>query len=154
MRSNLRFLIFLLALSIGGCGGDSSSVSASPAGAGSPPPAPGGSSPSYSTSFNATESPISEGGVWHRANNTIWTDVDTANGIAFGTNGPRDMYDDSYALLSGFGPDQTATAVIARSAALNTNIDHEVELLLRFTDGPTTAKGYEVLVNCFGGVQI
>jgi len=56
--------------------------------------------------------------------------------------------------LSGFGPDQAATAVIARSAALNTSIDHEVELLLRFTDSATTAQGYECLVNFFGGVQI
>ena len=151
----LRFLIFLSALSIGGCGGnDSSPVTAPSAGAGSSPPAPAGSASSYSTNFDATESPISQGGAWHRANNTIWTDVDTANGIAFGTNGARDTYDDSYALLSGFGPDQTATAVIARSPALNTSIDHEVELLLRFTDGPTTAQGYECLLTFFGNVQI
>jgi len=155
MRLSLRFLVFLSVLSIGGCGGNDSSTATAPsAGPGSSPPPPPGSSPSYSTSFNATESPISEGGAWHRANNTLWTDVDTANGIAFGTNGARDTYDDSYALLSGFGPDQTATAVISRSAALNTSIDHEVELLLRFTDSATTAQGYECLVNFFGGVQI
>jgi hypothetical protein len=113
-----------------------------------------GSSPSFTTNFDGTESPISEGGAWHRANNTIWTDVDKANGIAFGTNGPRNTYDDSYALLSGFGPDQTAVAVIARASGLNTIVDHEVELLLRFSDSATTAQGYECLVNFFGGVQI
>lgn len=107
----------------------------------------------YATSFDATEQPISETGRWRRARNA-WTDVRTAEGVAFGTNGRSNGYDDSYALLSGFGPNQHAQAVIQRSAELASGITHEVELLLRFSDGPSYARGYECLFAYFGGVQV
>jgi hypothetical protein len=110
--------------------------------------------PSYTTNFDLTEIPVSEGGVWRRASN-VWTNVVTANGIAFGTNGALDTYDDSYALLSGFGPDQQAQAVVFRSASLvTTATTHEIELLLRFSDDTTSARGYECLFNYAGGVDI
>ncbi len=106
----------------------------------------------YTTNFDLTEDPISEGGVWRRASN-VWTNVRTANGIAFGTNGGATFqYDDSYALLSGFGPDQQAEAVVFRSPALSTA--HEVELLLRFSDAASSTRGYECLFNQAGGVDI
>jgi len=110
--------------------------------------------PTYSTNFDLTENPISEGGVWRRLSGNVFTDVRTANGFAFGTNGPRNDYDDSYALLSGFGPDQTAEAVVVRSPNLVTGITHEVELLLRFSDDATTARGYECLFNYEGNLEI
>jgi hypothetical protein len=109
---------------------------------------------SYQTNFTLNESPISEGGVWSRSTSTGFTNVVTTGGTAFGTNGAANAFDDSYALLRGFGPNQTAQAVIQRSAALNTNVTHEVELLLRFTDDVTTARGYECLFSFDGGVQI
>jgi hypothetical protein len=110
--------------------------------------------PSFSTNFDLTENPVSEGGVWHHASN-VWTNVITANGIAFGTNGVLDTYDDSYALLSGFGPDQQAQAVVFRSPSLvTTATTHEIELLLRFSDNATSARGYECLFNYAGGVDI
>jgi hypothetical protein len=107
----------------------------------------------YTTNFDLTENPISEGGVWHHTGN-VWTNVSTANGIAFGTNGAANTYDDSYALLSGFGPDQQAQAVVVRSPNLVLNITHEVELLLRMSDSASTAQGYECDFSYFGGVQI
>jgi len=108
----------------------------------------------YTTNFDLTENPISEGGVWRRANN-VWTNVRTANGIAFGTNGALDTYDDSYALLTGFGPDQQAEAVVFRSPGLvTTGTTHEMELLLRFSDDANSSRGYECLFNYAGGVQI
>jgi len=109
---------------------------------------------SYQTDFTLTESPISEGGVWSRTTTNGFTNVVTAGGAAFGTNGPRNAFDDSYALLRGFGPNQTAEAVIQRTEPLNTGVTHEVELLLRFTDDVTTARGYECLFSFDGGVQI
>ncbi|HTG04552.1 MAG TPA: hypothetical protein VK635_10930 [Bradyrhizobium sp.] len=113
-------------------------------------PTPG----SYTTNFDQTENPISEGGVWRQASN-VWTNVRTANGIAFGTNGSMDTYDDSYALLSGFGPNQTAQAVVFRSPGLvSSGITHEMELLLRFSDDTGNARGYECLFNYAGGVEI
>jgi hypothetical protein len=108
---------------------------------------------SYTSNFDLTQNPISEGGVWRRASN-IWTNVGTANGVAGGTNGAADAYDDSYALLSGFGPNQQAVAVVARSPSLNTAVNHEMALLLRFSDSATTARGYECLFNAGGGVDI
>ncbi|MEO8444378.1 MAG: dockerin type I domain-containing protein [Gammaproteobacteria bacterium] len=105
----------------------------------------------YSTNFPATENPISEAGRWRRANNGF-TNVRTSNGRAYGTNGPRNAYDDSYALLSGYGPDQTAQATIYRSPNLQTGITHEVELLLRFTDDGQNARGYECLFAYDGSV--
>jgi hypothetical protein len=108
---------------------------------------------SFSTNFALTENPISEGGTWRRAGNSF-TNVATANGTAFGTNGVTDTFDDSYALLRGFGANYTATAMIQRSDNLRTDITHEVELLLRFSDNTTTARGYECLFSADGNVQI
>jgi hypothetical protein len=108
---------------------------------------------SYSTSFNLTENPISEGGRWRRANNR-WTNVQTVGGAAFGTNGVTNTYDDSYALLSGFGPDQTIEAVVYRDTSLNPVSTHEVELLLRFSDDSGNARGYECLFDLYGGFAI
>jgi hypothetical protein len=107
----------------------------------------------FSTNFDLTENPISENGVWRRAGNTF-TNVRTANGTAFGTNGPANTTDDSYALLRGFGANYTAQAVVRRSNSLNTAVTHEVQLLLRFTDDAITARGYECLFAFDGGVQI
>ena len=92
--------------------------------------------------------------MWRRANN-VWTDVQTVGGVAFGTNGVTNSYDDSYALLTGsFGADQTAQAVIYRNQALSPGDTHEVELLLRFSDDAANARGYECLFSWAGGVQM
>jgi hypothetical protein len=107
----------------------------------------------YATSFDRNEYPISEGGRWHRASNQ-WTDVQTVGGVAFGTNGVADTYDDSYALLSGFGADQTLEAVVFRDQSLTPGPSHEVELLLRATDGPSSMRTYECLFDWTGNVQI
>ena len=107
----------------------------------------------YRTSFDRDENPITEDGRWRRARNG-WSNVRTTGGSAFGTNGRANTYDDSYALLSGFGADQQAEGVIERSDELARDITHEVELLLRFSDGPGKARGYECLFAYFGGVQI
>jgi hypothetical protein len=108
---------------------------------------------SYQTDFSLAENPISEGGQWSRMTSDGFTNVRTANGTAFGTNGITDTFDDSYALLKGFGPNQTAEAVVQRTDPL-TNVTHEVQLLLRFTDDAVTARGYECLFNSGGNVQI
>jgi hypothetical protein len=106
----------------------------------------------YSTSFNRTENPISEGGVWFNRG-LLWTKVRTANGLAFGTNGARNTYDDSYAYLSGFGSNQQGEAVVYVSPNL-VGDPHEIELLLRWADSAQIARGYECLFNHLGGVQI
>lgn len=101
----------------------------------------------YSTNFDTDESPLSENGAW-RQDGTDWTNVDTAGGTAFGTQplgaarGPDGEYNDSYAHLTGFPPDQEATAVIHRGQ-VDPSCTHEVELLLRWSDSAHSASGYE-----------
>jgi chitodextrinase len=108
---------------------------------------------SYSTNFDSNENPISEGGRWRRASN-LWTNVQTSGGVAFGTNGITNSYDDSYALLSGFGADQTLEAVVFRDSSLSPGPTHEVELLLRATDSPTSMRAYEILFDYTGVILI
>jgi hypothetical protein len=89
-----------------------------------------------------TEAPISEGGAWTHLG-LDWTLVDTADGTAFGTQTGTGGYDDSYAHLSGFPPDQAASAVIHRDAAMDGSCTHEVEILLHWSDAAHDAHGYE-----------
>ena len=65
----------------------------------------------YSTTFDLTENPISEGGRWF---NTAVRSGPGANGERTGVwhQWSPNTYDDSYAYLSGFGPDQQAEAVV------------------------------------------
>jgi hypothetical protein len=96
----------------------------------------------YATDFDLTEKPISEGGAWKHTG-LDWTPVMTAGGLAHGTQTGTGGYDDSYAYLSGFPPDQAAAGVVHLDAATSRNTTHEVEILLRWTDGPHFARGYE-----------
>jgi hypothetical protein len=88
-----------------------------------------------------TENPISEGGIWHHSG-FRWTRVQTIAGRAVGTQTGTGGYDDSYAYLVGFGPTQMARATVWRDPAIADNY-REVELLLRWSDTPTDARGYE-----------
>jgi len=115
---------------------------------------PSGLHNSYTTSFVATEEPISEGGKWisGKAIGLDWADVRTSTGLAYGTesgkgNGDQ-AYDDSTALLVGsWKPDQTVEAEVY---SVNQNDDHfqEVELRLRSSLSSRNAIGYEVLYRC------
>jgi hypothetical protein len=101
-----------------------------------------GSSPrTYSTDFPLTESPISENGAWKHLG-ADWTLVDTSNGLAWGTQTGTGAYNDSYAYLSGFPPDQMGSAVI-HLASPDPAATHEVEILLRWSDDTHVARGYE-----------
>jgi hypothetical protein len=100
-------------------------------------------SQTYSTNFDGTENPISESGAWHHTG-THWQKAQKTGGIAFGTQTGSGGYDDSYAYLSGFPANQSATAVIQRTDGMGGN--HEAEVLLRWRDTPDSAKGYECLI--------
>ena len=79
----------------------------------------------------------------------------TVNGVAFGTNGVTNSYDDSYALIKSLsGGDQTVEAVVYRDPSLGSGSVNEVELLLRFNDDTGNARGYECLFNAYGGFDI
>ncbi|HWX59955.1 hypothetical protein [Bradyrhizobium sp.] len=117
----------------------------------------------YATDFPLEENPVSEGGVWqHRG--ASWATVRTFAHRAVGSQTGSGGYDDSYAHLTGFGPNQTAQATVWKDPAIgNDSITckalrrlgrpgghdcagpgtHEVELLLHWADSPTIARGYE-----------
>ncbi len=109
-----------------------------------------GFSQTYSTRFEGIESPLSEGGRW--ANNGVdWTQIRKMDGIACGTQTGTNtgiyQYNDSYAHLSGFPPDQEAWGE-ARIAKRNAPCTQEVEILLRFTSSPHRTTGYECFARC------
>jgi hypothetical protein len=119
----------------------------------------------YATDFRLEESPISEDRAWqHRG--APWAMVRTFANRAVGTQTGSGGYDDAYAYLSGFGPDQTAQATLWKDPAIGSDPiackvlrrliggwlrghycsapgSHEVELLLRWADSLTSARGYE-----------
>lgn len=96
----------------------------------------------YKTDFNLNESMISEGGVW-RHNGLDWTRVETSAGLARGTQDGNGGFDDSYAYLSGFSADQTASGVVHLASNIDQSTTHEVEILLRWADAAHSARGYE-----------
>jgi hypothetical protein len=99
----------------------------------------------YGTVFSGIEDPLSEGGAWSN-NGLDWTRVVKTDGMAAGTQDGYGGYDDSYAALSGFPPDQSARAVVQVGEGIDQSCTHEVELLLRWSDAPHLAQGYEVLL--------
>jgi hypothetical protein len=98
----------------------------------------------FTTNFDGTENPLSEGGVWFH-NGLDWNRVQKVDGVAFGTQTGFGGYDDSYAYLAGFPADQSGAGVIQRTSG-SSGI-HEVEILLRWTDSAHDAKGYECLLS-------
>jgi hypothetical protein len=112
-----------------------------------------GFSQTYTTRFEGTEDPLSEGGRW--VNRGVdWTGIRKANGVACGTQSGTNTgiykFNDSYAHLSGFPPDQEAwgEVFIARTQA---PCIQEVEILLRWTSSPHRATGYECFARCTSG---
>jgi len=102
----------------------------------------------YTTRFEGAENPLSENGKW--ANHGLdWTVITKLNGVASGTQtGTNDgiyKFNDSYAHLSGFPPDQEAWGEV-HIAKTNAPCTQEVEILLRWTSAPHRTTGYE----CFG----
>ena len=64
-----------------------------------------------------------------------------------GTRSGKYKYDDSYAHLSGFPADQEAWGEV-RIAKPESGCNQEVEILLRWTDAPHSAAGYECMARC------
>jgi len=108
----------------------------------------------YETSFIGAESPLSENGAWRHFGQD-WTIVESAGGLAYGTQKGVGLYDDSYAYLTGFSADQSASAIVHLDPAISSSTSHEVEILLRWADSAHMARGYECTFSYDGGyVQI
>jgi hypothetical protein len=105
---------------------------------------------SYTTHFEGTENPISEGGRWSN-NGLDWAQIRTGGGLAYstqtGTNSGIYRFDDSYAHLSGFPPDQEAWGEV-HIAKRDPPCTQECEILLRWTSSPHRTTGYECFARC------
>jgi len=110
-------------------------------------------SPTYSTTFDGDEDPLSEGGRWSN-NGLDWTRIRKQGGIACGTqtgtNQGIHRYDDSYSHLSGFPPDQEAWAQV-QIAKPDPSCHQELEILLRWTSSAHSTTGYECFARCVNG---
>ncbi len=109
--------------------------------------------PPYSTTFDGDEDPLSEGGEWFN-NGLDWTRIRKHGGIACGTqtgtNQGIHRYDDSYAHLSGFPPDQEAWAQVQITKP-DPFCHQELEVLLRWTSSAHSTTGYECFARCVNG---
>lgn len=97
----------------------------------------------YTTDFEGKENPLSEGGRWQQ-NGLYWKKVRKVNGLAYGTQTGSGGFDDSYAYLSGFPPDHSGSGAVHVTPGHPGN--HEVEILLRWSDDAQNAWGYECLL--------
>jgi hypothetical protein len=109
-----------------------------------------GLSQTYTTRFEGNEDPLSEGGRW--ANQGVeWTRIRKANGVACGTQSGTNTgtykFDDSYAHLAGFAPDQEAwgKAYIGKP---DSSCNQELEILLRWNSSAHRTTGYECFARC------
>ena len=107
----------------------------------------------YSIRFEGAESPLSEGGVWSNSG-VDWTQIRKQDGIACGTQTGTNTgifkFDDSYAHLSGFPPDQEAwgEAYIKRP---DSYCHQELEILLRWNSLGPPHHCYECFARCLNG---
>src|SRR5207247_6100757 len=80
--------------------------------------------------------------------------VQKTDHLAFGSQGDSNEYDDSYAYLAGFPPDVSAQATIHLKGPIPDGDNHEVELLLRWSDAAHAARGYECSMAHYGAITI
>src|SRR3974390_2267469 len=114
-----------------------------------------GFSQTYSTRFEGTENPLSEGGRWIN-NGLDWTVITKKNGVASGTQNGTNAgiykFNDSFAHLGGFPPDQEAWGQ-ARISNPDASCYQELEILLRFTSSHHRATGYECFARCLSSAD-
>ena len=114
-----------------------------------------GFSQTYTTRFEGTENPLSENGRWTNEG-VDWTNIRKVNGIACGTqtgtNTGAYQFNDSYAHLSGFPPDQEAWGE-AYLPKPDSSCIQEVEILLRWTSLAHRAAGYECFARCLNNAS-
>jgi hypothetical protein len=99
----------------------------------------------YSTDFNGTENPISEGGNWTNGSAgsaAIWGDVRETPNFAFGANQPSSFGDPTAIVNGTWGPVQSASATVKINTTPNSNI-YEAEIRLRTTITANSITGYE-----------
>ena len=110
----------------------------------------------YTTSFTATENPISEHKKWINGGTVglDWANVRTDGSKAYGTESGTGGYDDSTALVTGnWKINQTVQATVYNAVRGGTGSCQEVELRLRSTITAHSNTGYEVLFSVNSSAQ-
>ena len=131
-------LLICIALPLNGCRAKSSASGTGMTGV--------ASAHSYNTTFRQTENPLSENGIWiegHTAGASIWGNVQTVSGAAYGVDEPTPFGDPTAILAGAWGPAQTAAATVKVNQVLAGKCCHEVELRLRTTISHNSITGYE-----------
>jgi hypothetical protein len=109
-----------------------------------------GFSQTFTTRFEGAENPLFEDGKWTNRG-VDWTHIQKESGIACGTQTGTNTgiykFNDSYAHLSGFPPDQEAWGE-AHIAKPNPSCTQELEILLRWTSSAHRTTGYECFARC------
>jgi len=110
----------------------------------------------YKTTFPIAENPLSEGGNWiegHAAGASLWGNVQTTSGFAYGVDEPT-KYGDPTAILAGaWGAEQTVTATVKIYKTPTHGCCHEVELRLRTTISSNSITGYEAYCSVMPDMQ-
>lgn len=101
--------------------------------------------------FDGTENPLSEGEIWLANTNTALSSFRKSGGRAIG-NATGASFDDSAALLDGYGVNVQLTGTVFKGTGLAATT-HEMELLLRSTQSSTISLQYECLFSYTGGTQ-
>jgi hypothetical protein len=103
----------------------------------------------YSTTFSASETPISEGGKWVNGGTVgiDWADVSTTPGHAHGEAMSVEFADPTAVLTGRWAPDQAAQARVY-TVHQNDALYQEVELRLRSAISAHSITGYEVFWKC------
>ena len=99
----------------------------------------------FSSNFPKNENPISEANNWINGaagGASLWGNVRTTPGLAFGVNEPTQFGDPTAILTGKWGPDQTVEGIVHVGAAPR-KCCHEVELRLRTTITSGSITGYE-----------
>lgn len=110
----------------------------------------------FTTSFPATENPISQSSIWTNGetDGSLWQDVRTTPALAFGSGYAGDQFegsafDDNIAHLKTsyrtFSANQFVQGVIHYGYSGLPQAAHEVELLGRFSISNGVARGYEAI---------
>lgn len=108
----------------------------------------------YTDAFDVDQDPLTSGGRWLNNTNANLTRFRTSGGRAIAKAIGAGEYDDSAALMEGFGPDVEMTATVFKDPSINASATHECEFLMRASQSATLSFQYEVLFAHFGGCQI
>jgi len=110
----------------------------------------------FTTTFSATEDPISEGGIWlnGQADGGQWKNMRTSGGNAFGQT-IQVGFDDNIAIIKNWGlTDYYVQGVVWKDTGYSSSVNHECELLGRFLISSGVARGIEALFSKDGNHQI